>query len=98
LRGQGRRVHRLAVSHAFHSALMEPMIAEFTAVAAELSVGLPTIPVISNVTGQLVADDFASADYWARHIRAVVRFGYSVRSAHCAGASRFIEVGPGGGL
>lgn len=98
LRGQGRRVHRLAVSHAFHSALMEPMIAEFTAVAAELSVGLPTIPVISNVTGQLVADDFASADYWARHIRAVVRFGASVRSAHCAGASRFIEVGPGGGL
>ncbi|KAB7805150.1 type I polyketide synthase [Mycobacterium tuberculosis] len=96
--GQGRRVHRLAVSHAFHSALMEPMIAEFTAVAAELSVGLPTIPVISNVTGQLVADDFASADYWARHIRAVVRFGDSVRSAHCAGASRFIEVGPGGGL
>lgn len=98
LRGQGRRVHRLAVSHAFHSALMEPMIAEFTAVAAELSVGLPTIPVISNVTGQLVADDFASADYWARHIRAVVRSGDSVRSAHCAGASRFIEVGPGGGL
>lgn len=98
LRGQGRRVHRLAVSHAFHSALMEPMIAEFTAVAAELSAGLPTIPVISNVTGQLVADDFASADYWARHIRAVVRFGDSVRSAHCAGASRFIEVGPGGGL
>lgn len=98
LRGQGRRVHRLAVSHAFHLALMEPMIAEFTAVAAELSVGLPTIPVISNVTGQLVADDFASADYWARHIRAVVRFGDSVRSAHCAGASRFIEVGPGGGL
>lgn len=98
LRGQGRRVHRLAVSHAFHSALMEPMIAEFTAVAAELSVGLPTIPVISNVTGQLVADDFASADYWARHIRAVVRFGDSVRSAHCAGASRFIEVGLGGGL
>lgn len=98
LRGQGRRVHRLAVSHAFHSALMEPMIAEFTAVAAELSVGLPTILVISNVTGQLVADDFASADYWARHIRAVVRFGDSVRSAHCAGASRFIEVGPGGGL
>lgn len=98
LRGQGRRVHRLAVSHAFHSALMEPMIAEFTAVAAELSVGLPTIPVISNVTGQLVADDFASANYWARHIRAVVRFGDSVRSAHCAGASRFIEVGPGGGL
>ncbi|CKM93379.1 polyketide synthase [Mycobacterium tuberculosis] len=98
LRGQGRRGHRLAVSHAFHSALMEPMIAEFTAVAAELSVGLPTIPVISNVTGQLVADDFASADYWARHIRAVVRFGDSVRSAHCAGASRFIEVGPGGGL
>jgi mycoketide-CoA synthase len=98
LREQGRRVHTLAVSHAFHSPLMEPMIAEFAAAAKELTVNQPAIPIISNVTGQLAGQDFASADYWAQHIRAAVRFDDSVRFANSAGASRFLEVGPGGGL
>ena len=98
LRDQGRRVHKLAVSHAFHSPLMEPMIGEFKAAARELAVNPLTIPVISNVTGQLAGDDFASADYWTQHIRAAVRFADSVGFANSTGASRFIEVGPGGGL
>ncbi len=98
LRAQGRRVHQLAVSHAFHSPLMEPMIGEFKAAARELAVHPVTIPVISNVTGELAGDDFASADYWTQHIRAAVRFADSIRHANSAGASHFIEVGPGGGL
>ncbi|MFY2862114.1 acyltransferase domain-containing protein, partial [Mycobacterium sp. THU-M104] len=97
-RGQGRRVHRLAVSHAFHSPLMEPMVDEFAAVAAGLATAAAGIPVISNVTGQLAADDFASSSYWKRHIREAVRFADSIRFAHSAGATRFLEVGPGGGL
>ncbi|MFZ0719008.1 SDR family NAD(P)-dependent oxidoreductase, partial [Mycobacterium sp.] len=98
LHAQGRRVHRLAVSHAFHSPLMEPMIGEFKAAVRELAVHPVTIPVISNVTGELAGDDFATADYWTRHIRAAVRFADSIRHANAAGATRFIEVGPGGGL
>jgi mycoketide-CoA synthase len=98
LRAQGRRVHQLAVSHAFHSPLMEPMIGEFKAAARELAVHPVTVPVISNVTGELAGDDFATADYWTRHIRAAVRFADSIRHANGAGATRFIEVGPGGGL
>ncbi|MGH3543136.1 MAG: acyltransferase domain-containing protein, partial [Mycobacterium sp.] len=98
LHDQGRRVHKLAVSHAFHSPLMEPMIAEFRTVAGELTLGEPGIPIISNVTGQLAAGDFASADYWTHHVRKAVRFADSVRFANSAGASRFVEVGPGGGL
>jgi polyketide synthase 12 len=98
LRAQGRRVHQLAVSHAFHSPLMEPMIGEFKAAARELTVNPVTIPVISNVTGELAGEDFASADYWTRHIRAAVRFADSIRYANSNGASRFVEVGPGGGL
>ncbi|MBV8861940.1 MAG: acyltransferase domain-containing protein, partial [Mycobacterium sp.] len=98
LREQGRRIHKLAVSHAFHSPLMEPMIGEFRAAANGLTVNQPTIPIISNVTGQLAGDDFGSPGYWIQHIRAAVRFADSIRSANSAGASRFLEVGPGGGL
>jgi polyketide synthase 12 len=98
LRADGRRVHQLAVSHAFHSPLMEPMIDEFATVAGGLAIGQPTIPIVSNVTGELAGDDFASAAYWKRHIREAVRFADSIRFAHAAGATRFFEVGPSGGL
>ncbi|ORA16970.1 polyketide synthase [Mycobacterium angelicum] len=98
LRADGRRVHQLAVSHAFHSPLMEPMIDEFGTVASGLTVRQPGIPVISNVTGQLAGDDFASLAYWKRHVLEAVRFADSVRFAQSAGATRFLEVGPGSGL
>jgi polyketide synthase 12 len=97
-RADGRRVHQLAVSHAFHSPLMDPMIDEFATVAAGLAVGQPTIPIVSNLTGQPAEDDFASAAYWKRHIREAVRFADSIRYAHAAGANRFLEVGPSSGL
>jgi len=98
LRADGRRVHRLAVSHAFHSPLMDAMIDEFGTVASGLAIGKPTIPIVSNVTGQLAGEDFGSAAYWKRHIREAVRFADSIRFAHSAGASRFLEVGPSSGL
>jgi mycoketide-CoA synthase len=98
LRADGRRVHQLAVSHAFHSPLMDPMIDEFGTVAAGLAIDRPTIPIVSNVTGQLAGDDFATAAYWKRHVREAVRFADSVRFAHSAGGTRFLEVGPSSGL
>ncbi|QUR67889.1 type I polyketide synthase [Mycobacterium spongiae] len=98
LRAQGRRVHQLAVSHAFHSPLMDPMIEDFAAVASGLAFGAPTIGIISNVTGQLAEDDFGSAAYWKRHVREPVRFADSIVAAESAGATRFIEVGPSSGL
>jgi polyketide synthase 12 len=98
LRTDGRRVHRLAVSHAFHSPLMGPMIDEFGTVATGLAIGKPTIPIVSNVTGQLAEDDFASAAYWKRHVREAVRFADSVRFVQSGGGNRFLEVGPSSGL
>ncbi|MDV3266698.1 type I polyketide synthase, partial [Mycobacterium avium] len=98
LRAEGHRVHRLSVSHAFHSPLMEPMIDEFGTVAAGLAIDKPVIPIISYLTGQPAADDFGSPEYWKRHVRDAVRFADSVRFAQSAGATRFLEVGPSSGL
>ena len=68
---QGRRVRPLAVSHAFHSPLMEPMLDEFARVAAGVKVRKPQIGVVSNVTAKLAGSnsDFGSARYWVDHIR-----------------------------
>ena len=98
LAAQGRRVHRLAVSHAFHSPLMEPMLEEFARVAARIEVRQPQIAVASNVTAELAGSDFGSAQYWVKHIRQPVRFADSVRQLEAYGATHFIEAGPASGL
>ncbi|BBX73636.1 acyltransferase domain-containing protein [Mycobacterium shinjukuense] len=98
LRSRGRRVHRLAVSHAFHSVLMEPMLAEFSAVLAQVSVKRPRISLVSNVTGQLAGPGYGSAGYWVEHVRKPVRFADGVALAESLGAGIFVEVGPGAGL
>ncbi len=96
--GQGWRVHRLAVSHAFHSVLMEPMVQQFSALLADVAASEPRIGLVSNVTGQLAGPGYGSASYWVEHVRKPVRFADSVRLAESLGAGAFVEVGPSGGL
>ncbi|OBK49885.1 type I polyketide synthase [Mycobacterium sp. 1081908.1] len=95
---QGRRTHRLAVSHAFHSPLMEPMIERFAEVVGHVSPAVPRISLISNVTGQLAGVGYGSPDYWVEHVRAPVRFADGVQLAETLGAGVFLEVGPGNAL
>ncbi|OBC00184.1 type I polyketide synthase [Mycobacterium sp. 852002-40037_SCH5390672] len=94
----GARVHRLAVSHAFHSPLMEPMMEDFAAVAAEVSAGEPRIALVSNLTGQLAGPEYGSVAYWVDHVRRPVRFVEGVQLAESLGAGVFLEVGPGAAL
>jgi pimaricinolide synthase PimS1 len=86
------RTHRLTVSHAFHSALMEPMVEELRSVAQSLRLARPRIPIISNLTGEREQDLLATADYWARHARAPVHFADSVRAL--GNVDTLIELGP----
>ncbi|OBG22024.1 type I polyketide synthase [Mycobacterium sp. 852002-51057_SCH5723018] len=95
---QGKRVHRLTVSHAFHSPLMEPMIEEFSAAVADLAPRNPRITVVNNVSGEPAGPGYGSAQYWVEHVRRPVRFLDGVRTAEHLGAGLFVEVGPGGGL
>ncbi|NEW59474.1 SDR family NAD(P)-dependent oxidoreductase, partial [Nocardia cyriacigeorgica] len=106
LGSQGRKTRWLEVSHAFHSPLMEPMLADFAAAIAQLSFNEPLIPMVSTIdatfgaAGEMSAGaaDPATAEYWVEQVRATVRFGAAIRALHRAGADRFVVGGPDGGL
>ncbi|MBB5896422.1 type I polyketide synthase [Kutzneria kofuensis] len=92
----GRRTRWLRVSHAFHSALVEPMLDEFRAVAETVSFAPPRIPIVSTVTGRGLTDEEAcSAEYWVQQVRRPVRFADAVATMD---ADVVLELGPGGVL
>jgi acyl transferase domain-containing protein len=95
---RGRRTHRLAVSHAFHSALMEPMLADFSRALGGISVAPARIRLVSNVSGRMAGPGYGTPEYWVEHVRHSVRFADGVRAAEAAGGEIFVELGPAAGL
>ncbi|MEL6764337.1 MAG: polyketide synthase dehydratase domain-containing protein, partial [Cyanobacteria bacterium J06607_6] len=90
---QGIKTQSLIISHAFHSALMEPMLAEFRAVANQVNYALPQRELVSNVTGQVAAAEMATADYWVRHVRQPVQFATGMQTLAAQGYNTLVEIG-----
>ena len=94
LEAQGVKTKALQVSHAFHSPLMAPMVAEFQQVASEINYSLPQLKLISNLTGQVVKEEIATPEYWCRHILSPVQFTASMETLQQQGYEVFLEIGP----
>ncbi len=85
----------LPAPHAFHSADVEPLMAELRAVFAGVSLSAPTRPLISSLTGTWArTEDVTSPDYWARQMREPVRFAEGVQALSASGCHTFVEAGP----
>ena len=96
---RGRKTKQLRVSHAFHSPRMDGMLEEFSRVVEGVSFAPPTIPIVSNLTGEVVgAEQLCSAEHWVRHVREPVRFMDGIRWLGAQGARSLFELGPDGTL
>lgn len=90
---------RLQTSHAFHSAMVEPLVAPFADAVAGVELRAPQCPYVSTVTGDWITPGQAtSPDYWARHAREPVRFADALATLMRHGDPVLLETGPGGAL
>lgn len=95
LADEGVQCKRLHVSHAFHSARMEPILDEFEAAVSAVRLSPPSIPLVSNLTGRLMTDEEATDPArWRRHLREPVRFSASIVELDRLGVETYVEVGP----
>ncbi len=99
LEAAGVGARKLQTSHAFHSAMMRPLAAEFRAAVAAAAPRAPAIPVVSNVTGTwLTAAEAGDPDYWVRHLLSPVLFQAGVETLVKDGFGFLVEAGPAGVL
>ncbi|MFH9419143.1 type I polyketide synthase [Streptomyces sp. NPDC017529] len=95
-RSAGRRVRSLRVSHAFHSAAMDPVLSELGSVADELTYQRPELLWAGALSGEVLTE--CDSAYWPAQTRQAVRFADAVAALAAQGVSVFIEVGPDGSL
>ena len=93
---QGVACRKLHTSHAFHSAMMDPMLDAFAAHMSRVKLSAPKIPYLSNVTGTwITAAEATDLAYWTRHLRGTVRFADCVAELLLQPDRLLLEVGPG---
>lgn len=85
---------KINVSIASHSPLMNSMVNEFRKVCESIKYSEAAIPVVSNITGEIVTNEISNPEYWCRHILSPVRFSDSVLACTKSGVQFFIDMGP----
>ena len=96
LAAQGVMCSRLHTSHAFHSAMMESILAPFAEQVRRVKLNPPEMRYVSNVTGSwITAADATDPNYWARHLRQTVRFAEGLRQIARDPEVALLEIGPG---
>lgn len=88
----------LTVSHAFHSNMMEPMLAEFKAVAESIQYQSAKMDIVSTVSGKLNQGEMSTAAYWVEHVKRPVLFVDAVTKLPEQKVNRCLEIGPGSTL
>ena len=96
LEADGIACRSLRTSHAFHSALMDPVLAPFRAEVAQIALSAPAIPIASTATGGLLdAAEATSPEYWTQHLRGTVRFARALNTLLARDPDALLlEVGP----
>lgn len=96
LEAKGIDARPLHTSHAFHSSMMQPAVASFTAVLDSIKLSPPKTPYASNVTGTWITPEQATSPaYYGSHMRRAVLFDAGIRTLAADPAALFLEVGPG---
>ncbi|MEU4252175.1 SDR family NAD(P)-dependent oxidoreductase [Amycolatopsis sp. NPDC026612] len=98
LAARGVETSALPVRHAFHSDLVEPVLAEFAAEAARVDFHEPVLPLVSTVTGELAGPEVTTPEYWVTQIRRPVRFADAAGTLLSGAPGTVVELGPGGVL
>ena len=94
-RAEGRKATVLRVNRAFHSAHLDPAMAELRKTVAQLTLQPPAIPIVSNVTGKLAdPSELTSADYWVEQARRTVLFHDGIRTLISEQVDSYVEIGP----
>ncbi len=85
----------LHTSHAFHSAMMDPIVDSFGDVVSQVKLSPPQIPFVSTVTGDWITDNQATDPvYWATHLRSTVQFAPGIGTIWQQSERVLLEVGP----
>jgi len=92
---QGHTAFPIPVSHAFHTNIVAPVCAGLASLLDGFGFEPPSIPTISNMTGDFYPTDAKEArSLLVAQMRSPVQFMRGLQTLHQAGARLFVEVGP----